>query len=66
MLGKVGIAVQLLLGLSLGLLGSLVDGVAFLPPELAAAQEMCIRDRPHGIPDAAQSALCRRYGAGAA
>ena len=39
MLGKVGIAVQLLLGLSLGLLGSLVDGVAFLPPELTGAQE---------------------------
>ena len=39
MLGKVGITVQLLLGLSLGLLGSLVDGVAFLPPELTGAQE---------------------------
>ena len=39
MLGKIGVAVQLLLGLGLGFLGGLVDGVAFLPPELAGAQE---------------------------
>ena len=39
LLADVCVAVQLLLGLSLRLGGSLVDGVAFLPPELAAAQE---------------------------
>ena len=35
----VGVAVQLLLRLGLGLGGRLVDGVALLPPELAAPQE---------------------------
>ena len=39
LLADICVAVQLLLGLSLSLGGSLVDGVAFLPPELAAAQE---------------------------
>ena len=39
LLADIRVAVQLLLGLSLGLGGSLVDGVAFLPPELTAAQE---------------------------
>ena len=39
MLAEIGVAVQLLLGLGLGLLGGLVDGVALLPPELAGAQE---------------------------
>ena len=38
-LGKIGVAVQLLLGLGLGLLGGLVDGVTLLPPELTGAQE---------------------------
>ena len=35
----VGVAVELLLRLGLGLGGGLVDGVALLPPELAGAQE---------------------------
>ena len=39
MLGKVSVAVQLLLGLGLGLLGGLMDGMALLPPELTGAQE---------------------------
>ena len=39
LLADVCVAVQLLLGLSLSLSGGLVDGVALLPPELAAAQE---------------------------
>ena len=34
MLGKVSVAVQLLLGLGLGLLGGLMDGMTLLPPEL--------------------------------
>ena len=38
-LAHIGVAVQLLLRLSHGLLGGLMDGVALLPPELAAAQE---------------------------
>ena len=36
---EVRVALELLLGLGLGLLGGLVDGVALLPPELTAAQE---------------------------
>ena len=41
---EVGIAAQLLLGLSLCLLGGFVDGVSLLPPELTRAQE-----RPRGL-----------------
>ena len=36
---EISIAVQLLLGFMLCFLGGLVNGMAFLPPELAAAQE---------------------------
>ena len=36
---EVGVAVELLLRLGDGLLGGLMDGMALLPPELAAAQE---------------------------
>ena len=36
---EIGVAVELLLGFRLGLLGGLMDGVALLPPELTGAQE---------------------------
>ena len=39
LLKEIRVAVQLLGGLGLGLLGGLVDGVALLPPEFPAAQE---------------------------
>ena len=45
-LKEIGIALQLLLGLVDGFLGGLVDGVALLPPELAAAQERAGRLLP--------------------
>ena len=43
---EVGVALELLRGLRLGLLGGLMDGVTLLPPELAAAQERTGRFLP--------------------
>ena len=56
LLADVCVAVQLLLGLSLGLGGSLVDGVALLPPELAAAQD--VYKRQHLVGSCKAGALC--------
>ena len=43
---EIGVAVELLLGLGLCFFGSLMDGMALLPPELAAAQERARRLLP--------------------
>ena len=45
-LKEVGVALELLRRLGLGLLGGLMDGVTLLPPELAAAQERTGRFLP--------------------
>ena len=45
-LKEIGVALELLRGLGLGLLGGFVDGVTLLPPELAAAQERTGRFLP--------------------